>query len=225
MAGALTDEAWAEICAAAKRHDPPLTPDADTRAEISAVLFYEYANMRIPRERMAKIVAKGAAPSMLRAIDKFAAKYRQLWQPHRSVEEFRANVEGFASPLADPRTQAHIFGMKILRRFVLANLEASKFIRAAYPKNMRSEREWLYFRLCKIWLDHFHAPYLTYTVPSLGGPPCGPLIEFLQAAMRQVMPEPSPETLRDAIDRVGADIEHNKQEVLFEWERRERQCD
>jgi len=49
-------------------------------------------------------------------------------------------------------------------------------------------------------------------VPSLGGSPQGPLIAFMLAAMRQVMPEPpSPETIRNGIDRVRRERENAKQ--------------
>ena len=59
------------------------------------------------------------------------------------------------------------------------------------------QREWLYHRLCTIWLDHFHAPGLSLTRG-------GPLIRFMLAALRQIMPQeelPDPETVRDGIKR------------------------
>jgi hypothetical protein len=203
----LSDAAWADICAAAARHDPPLTPDAEARAELSAVLFEEYPNMRRPdRKRMAKIVA--GAPGMLKAIDLFAAKYRQLWQPHRSTAEFEANIMGVASPPADRRAEAHIWSMKILRRYVVANLSACEALRRANEGHLNSQREWLVSRLCCIWLDYFHASGLGYSNPTIKkGPLEGPLIDYLTAAMRQIMPRPpKPRTLRDAIDREGKAI-------------------
>ena len=85
------------------------------------------------------------------------------------------------------------------------------------------QREWLYHRLCTVWLDHFHAPGLTYSVPSRGGPPYGPLIAFILAAAGLVMPElPSPKTVRDAINRERIERENAKQLSFYFLERRKR---
>ena len=61
---------------------------------------------------------------------------------------------------------------------------ACQAIRRANKGHRNPQREWLISRLCGIWLDNFHAERLTVTV---GGQPGGPLINFLLAAMRQIM--------------------------------------
>ena len=66
-----------------------------------------------------------------------------------------------------------------------------------------------------MWLYDFHAP-LKYRIPPLGGPPRGPLISFILAAAALVMPMvPSPETVRDAIDRERKEHENARQLGLF----------
>ena len=49
MADALSDQAWADICAAAER-----TPDAGTRERLSTILFKEYPVFHYDRERVAR---------------------------------------------------------------------------------------------------------------------------------------------------------------------------
>ena len=49
----------------------------------------------------------------------------------------------------------------------------------------RAAREWLYHRLCELWLDHFQA-----APPGFRRSACcaRPLVNFILAAMRQIMP-------------------------------------
>jgi hypothetical protein len=196
----LTDAAWAEICAAAANHSPPLTPDEGTRAELSAVLFSEYPGMRYDRQRVA--VALRRAERMLRNLAAFATDHRA---------QFTAD---------DVRTEADRWFLEMLRRRPLATWLACRALRRANKGHQNSQREWFVSRLSGIWLDSFHAPRLTVSVPATGGPPGGPLIEFMLAAMRQVMPEPRRESLRDAIDRERRERENAKQ-LWLELKQRE----
>ncbi len=61
----------------------------------------------------------------------------------------------------------------------------------------------LYHWLCELWLDHFEGPELP---PA--GPLRTPLVNFMLAAMRLVMPKgdlPKPDTVRAAIEAAEAE--------------------
>jgi hypothetical protein len=193
VAAALTDSAWADICAAAGR-----TPDAEARAELSAILFDEYPAFAYDRARVAKALRRGGR--MLKHLGAFALDHRAQF------------------PRADDiKTERDLFYIQRLYWRAEAVWIIARALRRANAGHRNTQREWLYHRLCGVWLDHFGARSLSYSVPSLGGPPYGPLIAFMLAAIRQVVSEealPSPETVRDAIDRDRRERENAKQLVL-----------
>lgn len=198
MAAALSDEAWAKICKAAR-----LTPDDEARSALATLLFEEYPTFAYDRERVkAKFLR---SERMLKHLAEFAELYRQAWLPDLPVDQFQAILMGRASVITDVRTEADLWWIKMLWRRPEHDWLYADAIRRANKGQKNRQREWLYHRLCGIWLDHFHANDLTVTVPPWGGPPEGPLIEFMLAAMRQVIPRSelpkSTETLRYAIDR------------------------
>jgi hypothetical protein len=210
VAAALGDEAWAKICEAAG-----LTPDDEARAALATLLFEEHPAFAYDRARWA--TASKRAERMLKRLAEFAELYRQAWLPHLPADQFQAILAGHASALTDVRTEADLYWLAMLRRRPEATWLAAAAIRRANRGQKNQQREWLYHRLCTVWLDYFHAPELSYSRPSRGGPPHGPLVAFMLAAVRQITPEdalPSPETLRDAIDRERRERENARQLVL-----------
>jgi hypothetical protein len=198
---ALTDEAWAEICAAAARHDPPLVPDDGTREEMSAVLFSKYPSY--DRERLAATFRR--AERMLKHLAAFEADYC-------------ANIQ---LPTDDVKTEADLWFVKMLRRRPDALWNGCQALRRANEGHRNSRYEWLVSQLCGIWLDHFRAPYLTVSVPATGGEPRGPLMDFMRAALRQAMPkQPKAQALRKAIyrERIGRE---NAKQLWLELKQRE----
>jgi hypothetical protein len=127
----------------------------------------------------------------------------------------------------DVKSECDLWCLKILRRRTEATWLGARAIRRANAGRKSVQREWLYHRLCTAWLDHFHAPDLRYSRPAKGGEPYGPLIAFMIAAIRQIMPEdaPSAETVRDAIDRERRERDNVKQLTLPLWERERRMVD
>ena len=112
----------------------------------------------------------------------------------------------------DVMRERNLFYIERLRRSAQAQVGACQVIRRANKGHGNPQRDWLIGRLCGIWLDNFGGGRLTVTV---GNTPCGPLINFLLAAMRQVMPDlPPPETLRDIIDREREGRENTLQLLL-----------
>ena len=104
--------------------------------------------------------------------------------------EALADLYAQTPPLADDiKHERDLYYIERLRRRALALVIASEAIRRANKGRSNAQREWLISRLCGIWLDNFHADALTVTVPGSGGPPGGPLINFLLAAMRLIMPK------------------------------------
>jgi hypothetical protein len=196
---ALSDAAWIEICEAAR-----LLPDPDARAELSAVLFAEYPNMVYDRKRVAAWYAW--AKKALRHCNALAELYADN-----------------AAPRGGIRTEADLWGLKLLHRTASARFFGCQAMRRANAGRRDTQREFLISRLCGIWLDHFNGRDLTVSVPALGGPPRGPLIEFLFAAMRQVIPRkelPSREALPDMIRRERQERENAKQlRLQLEWRR------
>jgi hypothetical protein len=188
----LSDEAWADIRAAAGR-----TPDAEARAALSAILFDDYPKFKYDRERVAAALRR--SEHMLKHLEAFAAGY---------CDQF---------PNADEvTTERDHWCIEGLKRRTLAVLLAARVIRSANARRRNVQRELLYHWLCNVWIDHFHGE-LTYSIPSLGGLPRGPLIEFLLAAFRQIVSEdalPSREAVRDSVDRERIEREHVKQFVL-----------
>jgi hypothetical protein len=74
VASALTDAAWAEICAAAKH-----APDNEARAVLSAILFNDYPGFTYDRARVA--AAAKRARRMLKNFAAFEADYRAQFAP------------------------------------------------------------------------------------------------------------------------------------------------
>jgi hypothetical protein len=207
--GTLADEAWTEFCtiaAAAK-----LIPDTEARARLTTILFEQYPAFRYNRERVAASFRR--AEKMLRHLDAFAELYREHWLPDLPYDQFRAVITCPASVLTtDKTTEAHFWYLLKLRLRVEQLWSGAQALRHAHARRYNAQREWLFAQLSFVWLHNFQAPDLTYTVPSLGGPPEGPLIAFMLAAMRQVMSEPpSAETIRNGIDRVRRELETAKQ--------------
>lgn len=207
MAGVLSDQAWADICAAAGRH----RPRANARAVLSQVLFEEH----FPYHRERVFSARKRAARMLKLLDAFAELYRQTYAPHLPVDQFEAILASHASAFItdDLRTERDLSRIQGLRqRAEAVGRTAQALITAhsggdARSRDVRVQREMLYHRLCTVWLDHFHGTKLAYSRPKRGGKsgkPTGPLIRFILTAMRQIMPEdklPKAETVSDNIDR------------------------
>jgi hypothetical protein len=127
-------------------------------------------------------------------------------------------------PSPDPvKAEAHLWSMRLLRRYAEALWFAACAIRRAHRGHQDVQFEWLCGQLCTIWLWDFHAPELTISVPSWGGAPRGPLIMFMLTAIGEVVPEeklPSPYALRDAVQRERNEREKARQLGLFLRERR-----
>lgn len=230
MADALSDEAWARICAAAGQHKPPLIPDAGTRERLSKVLFKDYPVFTYDRERVAAALHR--SERMLTHLGAFAEFYRQAWLPNLPQDEVDAIFTGLASAFVvddkaieqdcDPTgklrqrqaIERDCWAIAMLRQRAEAAWLTASAIRRAYRGHRNVQQEWLYNQLCTAWLWDFRAPELTYAVPSKGGAPYGPLIEFLRAAIREVVAEeelPSPYALRDAIRRERDERESARQ--------------
>jgi hypothetical protein len=192
MPGALDDQAWADICAAAAKH----VPDAEARAEMSACLFVEYSAMGAVVSDRAHVKAMhDRAQKIGNEAAKLAASIRQQMAARRRPP---------ASEDHDPlwRDLRHV---NVVFQSAKRQMLGYRAIRRANKGRKDEMREWLISRLCGIWLDHFHAPKLAYS-RNRRGQPGGPLIRFMLAAMRQIMRDlPSPETMGDAIDRERCD--------------------
>ena len=156
---------------------------------------------------------------MLKHLAAFAELYQQALLPDLPLDQFQAILTGYASPFVDDvRTKDELSCIKMLRQRPESEWLGARAKQRAHQGKRNVQREWLYHRLCTVWLDHFGANALTYSVPSLGGKPYGPLIAFMLAVIRQIVSEeklPSPETVRDAIDRERRDRERSKQLNFF----------
>jgi hypothetical protein len=207
----LTDEAWADLCAAAKRHKPPLTPDAEARAKMAAVLFDWYPAFAYDPARAE--LALALSERMLGHINAFAGLYHQAWLSHLPVEDFRRLLSVPASLFPDNvQTGFHLLGMRRLRSYVEANVLYYRIIRSANARNASVQREMLYHWLCDIWLENFGALRLKR----------GALIAFMLAAMKPILAPgalPSRGALSDAIKRERKQRE-NVAQLCFEFERR-----
>jgi hypothetical protein len=206
----LSDQAWHAICAAAGRE-----PDGDARAKLESILFQEYPAFAYDRDRVA--AAFKHSGRMLEKLEAFARLYRQTWLPQLPLEHLDIILDGRAEALFGDRTiERDLWCIARLHQRTLATRLAACAIQRAYTGRKSIQREWLYHRLCGVWLDYFHAP-LTYSVSSRGGPPHGSLIAFMLAAIRQIMPEqdlPKPATIRDAIIRERAERKKIQQLTL-----------
>jgi hypothetical protein len=190
MADALSDEAWATICAAAER-----TPDAGTRAALSALLYKEYPGFRYDAEKTA--ATRRRAERMLKAVAALEADY-QMQFTLQSVQDEDEDENAVAYR---ERTERDLWGLKGVRQRAEAVWLLARTIQNANARRASEQDAWIYHRLCDVWLYDFHAK-LRYD--TSGGEPHGPLVEFILAAMRQIKPEdalPARWTVRDAIDR------------------------
>ena len=174
---------------------------------LSKILFDEYPVFAYDRERVAGDRERGER--MVERIDAFAELYRQQFRPRLPPDEFQAILAGRASPfLADNvTTEAHLWWIAKLRLYALSLRDAAHTKQHANTRHSNVQREWLYHRLCEVWLDHFQDPPPEGQPARLPpvGPSRTPLVNFILAAMRLVMPGralPRPETVRDNVDRV-----------------------
>src|SRR5262249_38269687 len=135
---------------------------------------------------------------MLKQLGGFAEGYRQTWLPRLPVDELHAILTRRAMPwlprlpaedeyqaAIKVKTERDLWALQGLWSRTQAKLLTAQVIRHANAKHKNVQREWLYHRLCSVWLDHFHAE-LTYSRPPKGGPPYGPTIAFIRAAFRQI---------------------------------------
>lgn len=204
MAGALTDQAWADICAAAGPH----RPDAEARAALSAVLFEEYPAFAYDHERVA--MRKKRAKRMLEKLDAFAVDYCAEFKP--TDDATRADAVT-TTVLIKP----DLWCIEKLRRRVEAVLLFTEAIRRANTRKQRNQRAMLYHFLFTVWLGHFDGAKLTYDRQA--GEPSGPLVDFILTTMRQVMPVdalPSREAVRDNID----DERRGREQLASELQKR-----
>lgn len=233
MAAALTDEAWDEICKAGLRHKARLTPDADARAEMAAILFVEFPTQAYDRKTVAADLRRSKAKvghyhalAALYGEPKPVGRYHALAKlpPGPDDVTLVRDLDFRIKSRPDDVHLRDLYFLEMLHRRALAlmfariakqraNADRKRRKKDAPRKRLKkdAQREWLVSRLCGIWLNWFstadgrHRSYehLTITRPTLGGPPEGPLIEFLTAAMRLVMPDavPDAEKLSYAIER------------------------
>jgi hypothetical protein len=171
---------------------------------LSWILFEEYPAFVYDRERVAAALRE--AEQMLEYLAAFAELYWRRWWPQLPENEFKAILDGRAEPFVphNKKTEHGLWSIARLRRRPLGLWAHCRVIRNANARKANVQREWLISRLCGVWLDHFNGPHLGVTRPSQGGKPGGPLIDYLLAAMRSVIPDhalPDPETLDDAIAR------------------------
>jgi hypothetical protein len=194
VAAALSDKAWAAILAAAKPH----SPDAEARAALSKALFEDYPGFTYDRERWAKTAER--AERMLKHLDAFTVDY---------CAEFAPTDDAVRTNDVKIRIKPDLWCLEGLRSRPAAALHVARKLQDANSRRQNEQRAMLYHWLCGVWLYHFGGR-LTYDRSS-GGEPGGPLVEFILAAMRQVMPEdalPSREAVRDNIDRERVAREH-----------------
>jgi hypothetical protein len=204
----LSDQAWDKIRAAAKR-----TPDADTRAVLSRILFDEYPKIAkfVTDER--GVTVDENSRRMLGHLDKFAELYRQTWLPHLDADGLKAILTGRAMPsvkiqdpyrlgkfIDDVKIERVLWMLQHLRLLTAEDQRTAHAIRLANEAHRSTEREFLYSRLCDVWIGHFHGE-LKFSRRRGGGRK--PLIDFIREAFRQVVPDevPTAETVADALRR------------------------
>jgi hypothetical protein len=206
MPSPLTNTAWRKVCAAAAPHQP--VPEAEARAALAAILSEEYPQK--PYEHTIATIKR--ATRMLKNLAAFEADYRAefpsgVWKTDRNYE-IKRNIAN--------KTERDLSCLKDLRRRTGDVLLLAR----ARQRTRHQQHGMLYFRLCQLWLDHFQ--------PGSELPPkgrfCTPLVNFILAAMRLVVPPselPQPETVRDAIERERTERENLKPGGLVERLRRE----
>jgi hypothetical protein len=203
VAGALGDEAWADICAAAGR-----TPvaEAEARAVLSKILFDDYPAFSYKRADVAAAIKR--AKRMLKHLVAYEADYRVQFKPvDDAVRTDDLKI----------RIRPDLWCLEGLRRRPAALLLVANTLKHANEGRRNVQRALLYHWLCSVWLDHFHAPDLSYETGHRR-PPSGPLIEFILMAMRQIIPEdalPARKTVGDNIDRETEERANLKRELAL----------
>jgi hypothetical protein len=209
----LTDAAWADICAAAEPH----VPDAEARGLLAKALFEDYPGFTYNRERAKADIAR--AERMLAGLAVLEADHREqfpieAWKPDQDYEVWR---------YFNSRKEVGLRCIEYLRGQAENVLVGLRVVQGANIARRNEQRASLYAWLCGIWLDHFGGA-LVYD--RHGGEffdkPGGPLVGFILAAMRQVMPKdalPSHEAIRDNIDRNRHEYEVARREGQRQRER------
>jgi hypothetical protein len=193
VAAALTNTQWRKLCDAAGRRPKAV---AEAREMLSAVLFDEYPAFRYDPEAVARDHER--AQQMVEHLDAFAELYRQRWLPHLPVDEFQAIITRRAFPVANKREYPALYWIGMLRLLAVTLEDRVELKRHTDAKNRSAQREWLYRRLCDVWLDYFEGPELP------AGRARTPLVNFMLEAMRQIRTRltlPRPDTVRDNIER------------------------
>jgi hypothetical protein len=198
VAAVISDSGWADICAAAK----PFVPDNEARTALETVVS-ELRAFHYNRTTVAG--AKQRAERMLKSLARFEADYRAQFS-------------------ADDRRTLDLSWLGMLRRRPLALWLAAGAIMRANRGRKSVQHEWLYHRLCGVWLDHMGAADLQsgITSPPDGSAPHGPLIGFVQTAMQHAMASskpPSANTVRGGIVRERRERE-NAQQLVFDFLKR-----
>jgi hypothetical protein len=189
VAAALTNTAWAKIYAAAERKP---NAEVEARAMLSKILFEQFPVFRFDRERVARAAVR--AKRMLKHLAAFEADYRAqfpsgVWKTDQDYESKR-NVA-----IKTERDLRCLEGLRLRTKDVLL---AALALQHANDRRRNEQHAMLCHWLCEMWLDHFEGPELP---PA--GPLRTPLVNFILAAMRLVVPKrdlPQPDTVRDAID-------------------------
>jgi hypothetical protein len=204
----VSDQGWADTCAAAGR-----TPGDEVRAELAAVLFDEYPAFAYDRKRA--LAARNRAERMLKNLAAFAADHQAQFP---RADEIKTERDRFYIERLRRRAEAVWL---IARKFKRLRSK-TKGARGRRVHAQHVQREMLYTGLCAIWLYRFGMPELSYSRPTGGGAPSGPLIRFMLACMRQIMPGdalPRPDTVAHAIERERAERAHLWDEVR-QWKER-----
>jgi hypothetical protein len=166
--------------------------EAATRAALSAILCVEYPAFAYDAKRVAQTLAR--AKRMLRLLATLEAN-------HRAQFAGAGLLGGPPSRLTDMATERDVAAIEAMRLRWETMLAGMEMLRSAHKGRRKVQHDSLMHRLCGVWLDHFHGE-LRAIVPALGGPPTGPCIEFLCAAISLVAPDfTSPATIRDSMYR------------------------
>jgi hypothetical protein len=182
----LTTTRWRKLCDAAGRKPDA---DAEARATLAAILdeyppeLYDHKREEVRRQRLKRMVTDLAA---------FESDYRAVFKP---------TEDAVLTTDVKIRIRPDLWCLEGLRRRTELALLAAHARQRQNTRHRNAQHAMLYFRLCQLWLDHFQ--------PGSELPPagrfCTPLVDFILAAMRLVVPTSElpqrDETVRDAIER------------------------
>jgi hypothetical protein len=201
----LSNTEWRKICAAAERKP---NAEVEARATLSKILFEDYPGFKYDH-RLVAMAAK-RAERMLEHLDAFAAGYRAQFNPaDDAVRTSDVKI----------RIKPDLWCLEGLRRETQNVLDVAGTLQKANDRRHDVRRAMLYHWLCNAWLDYFEGgpelPPPGWGLPPLGplppgpelpppGPARTPLVNFMLAAMRLIMPSrdlPKPDTVRENIDR------------------------